>query len=281
MNISRDLLLLVLSYASEEIDISLSRTNRNFLAAMKDLLPLESLWKIRYIADFHDKQCSYSHLLPETIDYYGWRKLYRLVKDFDLNKVGAFGTPYVGPTGNIYYSYDRRDEKYIKVHTCPILEVLFLEEVTSFEGKSVLLLVYISFDLSLRYYLMSDLLEVDGEFHVTSLLGNISGPCQYYFIDKDILIFLKQDGSVVYCDNRGKLKKLIGVLGHGAPYDYCGIEFIGVFDSTCIVKQRYTLHVNTFSVTYKVGGETKFIWPRTSPMYFEYLRKEMERLSVK
>lgn len=274
-----ELLLLVLSYTSDEVDGNLLCVNHRFLTMLNVCLSCERLWELRYSNTFYNEKCCYTNVLPETSAYYGWCKLYRKVKDFNVNKEVTLGKHYVGPTGNIYFCWDKANNYCIKVQTCPVLELLLIEEISLTEYGTLLLVVYVSFDKSLRSFIMSNWKVDEEEFAWTITHCTFTEPCERYFIEDNMLIFLQQDGAVIFADNREHLNRMVYAISDKHPgflYELRRIPPINCFTE---INFRYSLRVDTFNVSYK--GINRFTWPRTSPMYFECLRKEMERLSAK
>lgn len=276
ITLPHELVLLVLSYTTDKVDENLLCVNHKFLTMLNTCLSQERLWELRYSNTFHDYECCYTSVLPETSAYYGWRRLYYKVKDFDANKQIALRKSYVGPTGNIYFCYDQANNYYIKAHTCPILELVLMEEIPA-RG---ILVVYIAFDRSVRSYIVTDFKQ--GQEGGTGKWGQsyFVGPCDRYFMKNKVLILLHPDGSVICFHDKTKLRKVVDVVFNNLPPFY-DATVIGPGHCLTLYNRQCTLHVNTFTVSYILNGVTQFTWPRTSPMYFEYLRKEMERLSVK
>lgn len=280
ITLPRELALLVLSYTSDEVDEKLLCVNHKFLTFINNCLSQDRLWKLRYSNAFHHEECCYPNVLPETSAHYGWPKLYHKVKEFDIKKEVTLGKSYVGPTGNIFFCWDKVNYKYMKVHTCPILELLSIEETFVADHGTVLLIVYISFDLSLRSHMMSNF-KNEAEISWTSTRTSFTGPCERYFAKDNMLIFLQHDGSVVHCEDKSRLRKIVDITFRNQPSSLCGMRVISPINCFRLINSNCTLWVDTFRVSCTIGGVTEFTWPRTSPAYFECLRKEMERLSTK
>jgi hypothetical protein len=259
-----DLFQLIVLLLSDEDKESLSCTSRKLHSLMQRLYDSSWFWRERYSRAYNDDPCTpIDQLLPELIEYYGWRKLWFRVRDYvDVRKDDVV----IGSTGNIFIHYQDED---VYIDTIPISRLVHIQR-RDFD----FVILYLDFEQILRFLLIT----FNESKPKSQRIYFEESPVLHSYLSPECHIFVQEDGSVMIIhrthDNLMNLLNFPNVIWPDA-----GLASVGPLSSnfSVIDLHKEQVFVDFFDVTFYRGDEKLFKCPRSSPTYLKLLQEEIVR----